>query len=127
MSAVERIAAVVEELRESASVETVYGDPIERGDRTAVPVASVGYGFGGGWGTGESDPEAVERNGSDAEEPVAQIVGSGGGIGGGASATPVGVLEITEEGTEFVRFEESRRAGVALFVGLVVGVLLGRR
>ncbi len=43
----ERIQSLAERLGERASVETVYGDPVSVGDRTVVPVASVGYGFGG--------------------------------------------------------------------------------
>lgn len=104
----EHFGGVVERLRESASVETVYGDPIERDGRTVVPVANVGYGFGGGWGTDDEE-------------------GEGGGVGGGASATPVGALEVDDETTRFVRFGDRRRVGVALFVGLVLGVLLRRR
>ena len=104
----ERFGDVADRLRESASTETVYGDPIERDGRTVVPVANVSYGFGGGWGTDDEE-------------------GEGGGGGGGASATPVGALEVTAETTRFVRFGDRRRVGVALFVGLVLGVLLRRR
>ncbi|WP_227354845.1 spore germination protein GerW family protein [Haladaptatus salinisoli] len=94
---------MAERLGERASVEAVYGDPISVGDRTVVPVASVGYGFGGG---GDED---------------------GGGMGGGVGATPVGALELTPDGTRFVRFSNPRRVGVALVVGFVLGVLFGRK
>lgn len=103
MDTFERIESLTERLRQSATVETVYGDPISVGDRTIVPVASVGYGFGSGGGE------------------------DGFGMGGGVGSTPVGVIEITPDETRFIRFEESRRVGLALVVGFVLGVLLMRR
>lgn len=59
-----------------ATVRMVYGDPIQRGEVTVVPVARARYGFGAGRGP----------NGGDGEE-------SGGG-GGGAQVSPVGYIEI---------------------------------
>ena len=100
---------IVERLQQSASVESVYGDPIESDDRTVVPVARIAYGFGSGGGEGEDD------------EP------GGFGGGGGLAATPVGALEITESDTRFIRFDEPRRMTVAFVVGLLVGRWLGRR
>ncbi len=91
----------------------MFGDPIERGDRTVVPVARVAFGFGGGYGSGG--------------KAESEQTGQGGGGGGGATATPVGALEITDEGTRFVRFEERRRSLGVLVVGVVAGLLLGRR
>jgi hypothetical protein len=60
-----------------ASVKAVFGEPIERGDLTIVPVARVRWGFGGGSGTSGGDAEAA---------------GSGGG--GGVAADPAGYIEI---------------------------------
>ena len=105
----ESLRSIVEDLRESAGVESVYGDPIEIGDRTIVPVARVAYGFGGGFGRGQG------------------AEGEGGGVGGGVSAQPAGVVEVAEGGTRFVRYGDRRRAGLALLAGLVLGLLLGRR
>jgi uncharacterized spore protein YtfJ len=110
---VSQIESIVERLQHSATVRSVFGDPIERGDRTVVPVARVGFGFGGGYGSG-GDEESEQS-------------GQGGGGGGGATATPVGALEITDGDTRFVRFEERRRSLGLLVLGLVVGVLLGKR
>ena len=102
--AFERIVAGI---RDRAGVETVYGDPVEVGDRTVLPVARVAYGFGGGSGEGED--------------------GTGFGGGGGVTATPVGALEVDEEGTRFVRFDERRRLLGAALVAFVVGLVVGRR
>ncbi|WP_049971020.1 GerW family sporulation protein [Haladaptatus cibarius] len=103
MASFKRIESLAERLRQSASVKTVYGESISAGDQTIVPVASVGYGFGG----------SGDENSS--------------GVGGGVGATPVGVVEITPDGTRCIRFAESRRVGVALVVGFLLGVLLKRR
>lgn len=97
-------------LRQNSGVETVYGDPIERDGRTVVPAAKVAYGFGGGFGTGGTDED-----------------GSGGGGGGGVAASPLGALEVTDDGTRFVRFQDRRRTLAAVVLGAAVGYLLGRR
>jgi len=115
---VTQIESIVERLQRSANVQTVFGDPIEHGDRAVVPVARVGFGFGGGVGRGATDGGATDES-----EPS----GEGGGGGGGAAARPVAALEITDDGTRFVRFSKQRRSLALLVVGAVVGVLLGRR
>ncbi|WP_266076396.1 spore germination protein GerW family protein [Haladaptatus caseinilyticus] len=99
----DRIESAMVRFHRSGTVERVYGDPISVDDRTVVPVANVGYGFGGG---GDDD---------------------GSGFGGGVRATPVGVVEISPNETRWIRFDESRRATLALVAGFVLGWLLKRR
>jgi uncharacterized spore protein YtfJ len=69
-----------------ASVKAVFGDPIERGDLTVVPVARVRWGFGGGSGTSGGAEEA-----------------SGSGGGGGVAADAIGYLEIRADQASFRR------------------------
>jgi uncharacterized spore protein YtfJ len=69
-----------------ATVAAVFGEPIERGDVTVIPVARVRWGVGGGAGSGP--------------EP-AQYGGTGAGGGGGVWADPVGYLEIRGDGAVF--------------------------
>ncbi len=102
MDAFERLEALLQQLRRNVGVETVYGTPIHLKNRTIVPIAKVGYGFGG-----------VGRGGSSH-------------VGGGATAKPVGALEVTPDGTQFVRFAESKRTLTAVGIGIVLGVLLAR-
>ncbi|MFB6136385.1 MAG: spore germination protein GerW family protein [Halobacteriaceae archaeon] len=98
----------VERLTERAGVDSVYGDAVERDGRTVVPVAKVAYGFGGGFGHGDDE-------------------GEGAGGGGGLAATPVGALEVGDDGTRFVRYDDGKgRLLLALLAGLLVGFLLGR-
>jgi uncharacterized spore protein YtfJ len=49
------IEGLLEHLRLMAQhigAKSVYGEPVVCGDKTIVPVASVAFGFGGGFGKG---------------------------------------------------------------------------
>src|SRR5438093_2491952 len=74
----ERLAEMV---GSKATIRTVFGEPISRGDVTVVPVARVRWGFGGGGGQA-------------ADVPSGTAGGSGGG--GGVLVDPVGYLELTD-------------------------------
>jgi hypothetical protein len=69
-----------------ASVKAVFGEPIERGDLTVVPVARVRWGFGGGSGSSEAEAKA-----------------SGSGGGGGVAADAIGYIEIRSGEATFRR------------------------
>ncbi len=79
---IERLASVI---GGRASVQAVFGEPVERGDVTVIPVARVRWGFGGGTGLMDAGPTP----------------GSGSGGGGAASADPAGYIEIGPDGTSF--------------------------
>ena len=72
----ERLAELV---GAKANVRAVFGEPIQRGELTVVPVARVRWGVGGGSGKSDAAPDGPA---------------SGSGGGGGAVADPVGFLEI---------------------------------
>ena len=144
-----QLDSLLEKLDESANVRAVFGDPIERDDRTVVPVARIAFGFGGGFGEShgvesddgddeERDATPGERGenagGDDRDEADGDVPrtggvaeSEGGGGGGGGVATPVGALEISDDGTRFVRFGDRRRSLALLVAGCVVGWLAGRR
>lgn len=123
MSAKELIEGAVDRLRASASVKTVYGEPIITEGKTVIPVAKVAYGFGAGHGSGTH-----ERKTPNGKKPVE---GEGEGAGGGVAAKPVGVVEITGQETKFVQFGAPKKLMITALVGAGVGVglglLLGRR
>jgi uncharacterized spore protein YtfJ len=75
-----------EAVGQKAQVSTIFGEPVERAHVTVIPVAKARFGFGGGGGSGARG----ER-----EE------GSGGG--GGAVVSPVGYIEVRDDGAEFKR------------------------
>ena len=77
-----------------ARAGAVFGDPVEKGGITVVPVAKVRYGFGGGSGSDTKD----EGDGSKHDE------GSGGG--GGLTASPLGFIEVHDGFAEFKRIND---------------------
>ena len=97
------LQSFAERVSTSASVRSVYGDPVVVGNRTVIPVAQVGYAFGGGGGARADSPNG------------------GGGGGGKAYARPSGALEVTPEGTRFIDFVDRPRMGAALALGFVLG------
>jgi len=118
-------APIAELLERSLSIRHVYGEPVQHGDTTVIPVAKVAYGFGAGGGRGLGHRlKAASDDGRSNEDPV-DAQGAGGG--GGVRMTPVGALEISPQGTRFVRFHPVAPWFAAAALGLTVGWLLGRR
>ena len=117
MSTKELIDSAVQHLRTSASVKTVYGDPVVSDGKTIIPVARVAYGFGGGTGTKKSAATAGGK------EPAADAVGEGGG--GGMTAKPVGVVEISGQETRFIQFGQTKKVAIAALIGSGIGLGLG--
>jgi uncharacterized spore protein YtfJ len=105
-SMIERIAASVQM---HANAKQVYGEPIERGATTIIPVARVQWGFGAG---------RLGRGGRE-----------GGGGGGGVRAYPSGFIELHDDRAEFRAIHDARSSsilgGIALG-GIVAGLLLGK-
>ena len=92
-------------LPQHIGAKSVYGEPIVCGDKTIVPVASVAFGFGGGFGQAPG-----ER-------------GEGGGGGGGFRGVPAGYIEITPAGTRFVPVRERQKIAVGILAGFALGFL----
>ncbi len=84
--------------------------------KTIIPVAKIAYGWGGGFGSKKT---------SEAEVRQPEAEGGGGGLGLGA--TPVGVVEITSEHTRLIEFGSKKKLAVALIVGAVLGIWMGKR
>jgi len=115
MNAAELLQKMGDTLGSTATVKSVFGEPIHANGKTVVPVAKVAYGFGGGAGTGKH--ESADRH------------GEGGGGGGGVRAFPAGALEITEGSTRFVPFIDPAWIAAAFTAGAVLATmfLLRRR
>jgi len=94
----------------TGKVQAVFGEPIEAHGRTIIPVAHVKYGLGAGGG-GEN------KTGSE------DAIGGAGG-GGGVKVTPIGVLEVTDAGTNFIRFFDPKMAARLVCAGIMIGFLL---
>ena len=94
-----------------ANVHSVFGEAIERGDTTIVPVARVRYGLGGG-----------ERLGS----PASSDGFHGAGAGAGVYVTPAGFIQLRNGGAEFHAIADPRAEAFrnfALLSGLGLSVL----
>jgi uncharacterized spore protein YtfJ len=104
----EVVHEIADRLGASASAKLAYGEPIQQDGRTVIPVAKVRYGFGGGGGKGHKSDE-------------------GGGGGGGLVAQPVGVIEISAEGTRFIEFFDTRKIVSLIALGMGLGLWLFRR
>jgi uncharacterized spore protein YtfJ len=117
MSATDMLQRISESLGSTANVRAVFGEPIDVGGKTVVPVAKVAYGFGAGSGTGRG------KGGDDAGRNA-----EGGGGGGWVRAFPAGALEITAGQTRFVPFTDLRWMAGAFAAGALAGMILfGRR
>ncbi len=103
------VEALAERLGGSASVIRVFGEPVQRGGVTVVPVASIRYGFGGGSGRHASGEE-------------------GGGGGGGLTARPVGFIELRGGRSRYRPIRDpARLLPLAFAAGLLAALAFGRR
>ncbi|MDY7040083.1 MAG: spore germination protein GerW family protein [Chloroflexota bacterium] len=89
MSSVDRLFDTFDDLRKNAQVNAVFGRPKTVGKRTIIPIAQISYGFGLGFGEGTSPGEEGKED-----------TGTGAGGGGRVTARPIGVLEVTPDGTQ---------------------------
>lgn len=111
------IERVAKGMSQNASVKYLYGDPIQSGHKTIIPVARIAYGFGGGYGHGPDKKKGgANTNATVDGSPSAE----GGGGGGGLRANLKGVYEITPEATRFIPANETK----PLLTGIVIGFLL---
>jgi uncharacterized spore protein YtfJ len=80
----------VSQLLDAASVESVYGEPVEHGETLVIPAAEVLgiLGMGGGGGSGNEQDEDERESGS----------GVGMGGGGRSFARPVAAIVVSPQG-----------------------------
>lgn len=130
LSVPEELTDAIEWVREGPSVDTAVGDPVERDGRTVVPVATVRYAFGGGWGAGGEGADEADSDEPEESDAEAGGYGQGGGLGGHVSVTPVGAFDVDDDGTRFLPAGDGGYSEWGTFViGLVtfaVGLLIGR-
>lgn len=94
-------------VRKDANVNRCFGEPVTTEGRTIIPVAKVSYGFGMG---AEQAPSAgLERSETQIRGPY----------GGGASSSPLGVIEVTREE---VRVKPTIDAEKVVMMRMLVGI-----
>jgi len=98
-----------EDARRQASVDGVFGKPIEADGKTLIPISSSLYGFGMGVGEGTSSksPEGAETD-------------SGGGLGGGGgyAARPIAMAVVDADGVHIQSILNEERIALA---GMLTG------
>ena len=110
------IEKLASNLGQNVSVKTVFGEPIQSGEKTIVPVARIAYGFGGGYGQGKKKRKGTTE---EATSPEEEPVGKGAG-GGGFKACAKGVYEITPTCTRFIPANSAEK----IFLGIAIGYFL---
>ncbi|GAC1564861.1 MAG: hypothetical protein NVS3B14_00820 [Ktedonobacteraceae bacterium] len=105
---------VLGHLVSSASVDNVFGQPVERDGVTVIPCSEISVGLGMGTGSGPVD----ERGNS---------TGSGGGGGGGSQGRPIAVIVISKEGVRVEPVLDLTKVALAsLTTGAFMLLWLGR-
>jgi uncharacterized spore protein YtfJ len=114
--AIETLRDTLDTFLSAASVDAVYGQPIEKDDTLIVPTAEViaGLGFGVGTGYGRSSKENRQGGGGDGS-------GGGGGGGGRVFSRPVAVIIASPEG---VRVEPVFDITKIILAGLTAGAFM---
>ena len=104
---IERLAELI---GAKAGVRAVFGEPVQQGGVTVIPVARVRWGFGGGGGRSEAAPDGPA---------------SGSGGGGGVAADPIGYVEIGSDGATFRPIREPHPSPVFLVAsGLTAAIVI---
>jgi uncharacterized spore protein YtfJ len=95
--AMDVIELTMERFLDTASVDLVYGDPVEHGDTLIIPTAEIlaGLGFGVGSGSGSAGKHD-EEDGEEGGEGYGE--GGGGGGGGRTFARPVAIVVSSPRG-----------------------------
>ena len=101
--AVEVVDTTLDRFLDAASVDMVYGEPIEYGNTLIIPSAELVAGLGFGVGAGSFTQPKKEQKEKEEDEPKEdQSGGSGGGGGGGGGgrifSRPVAVIIASPEG-----------------------------
>lgn len=106
----------------NASVKNVFGEPVQAGDTTIIPVAQIAYGFGGGSGQGPKKGMPILQGAEGTEQNNNKGEGAGGG--GGLVARPKGVYEVTAAGTRFIPAIDVKQLLMGIAIGFMLNVLL---
>jgi uncharacterized spore protein YtfJ len=122
----EDVNATMKTFIESASVDKVYGQPVEVGETKIIPTSEnlVVLGFGAGMGYGRGDFEGEES-------PPGQGIGEGaggggGGVGGRTLSRPVAVVIASPEGVRIEPVADRTKVIMAAITaaGFVAGMFL---
>ncbi|HEU4985140.1 MAG TPA: hypothetical protein VFT58_05820 [Nitrososphaera sp.] len=118
MTPKEIISSITERVKDTANVKVVFGDPVESGGVTVIPVASVKVAGGGGGGRGRG--VAVTEEGVEVE----------GGVGMGLQITarPLGYIEVVNGSAKLVPIVDVTKIAIgSMIAGTLALLTVGRR
>lgn len=101
------LASLADRIGARTGVSAVFGEPVERDGRTVITVAQSMWGSGAASGVSEED-------------------GYGSGGGGGAATKPLGYIEITSHGTEYVPLQRPWQDAKLIIAWAIAIWLVGR-
>ena len=108
------VEQVLGQLANSARVDAVFGQPVERAGTIIIPCAEIAVGLGMGTGSGPMDEHG-------------RPTGSGGGGGGGSRGRPIAVIVMSNDGVRVEPVLDLTRIVLATFTtGAFMLVWLGR-
>src|SRR5580658_6755929 len=113
MGSVALLQSLKESIFSQVGVKAIYGEPISAQGKTVIPVAKLMYGYGAGAGTGGVGNSSAQ--------------GEGGGGGAGVRAVPVGVIDVSDQGTVFVPITSRHKLAGAVVAGVGLGIFLSWR
>lgn len=110
MTPEEIINTITERVKDTANVKVVFGDPVESGGVTVIPVATVKVAGGGGGGKGHG--ATLTEEGMEVE----------GGMGMGLQITskPLGYIEIVNGSARLVPIADVTKLAIG---GMIAGTL----
>jgi uncharacterized spore protein YtfJ len=122
------INTTIKSFLETASVDRVYGKPIEVGSTKIIPTAEnlVIMGFGAGSGYGTADFEKSDEDDSPPGPGTGEGGGGGGGGGGRTLSRPVAVVIASPEGVRVEPVADRTKVIMAAITaaGFVAGMFL---
>lgn len=122
------LETLADRLNQRASVNNVFGEPIQAGDKVIIPVAQVILGMGGGYGRGiGQNKKSLSSDSSQTLSTDDELPSGGSGGGGGIYVIGKGVYEVTPTTTRFIPAHNWRQLVIALTAGFLLGRLFTPR
>ena len=102
------VEKIMSRVVDTAKVDAVFGQPVERGNATIIPCSEISVGFGFGSGSGPADEKGNQG-------------GGGAGAGGGARGRPIAAIVVTQDD---VRVEPIMDLTKVALAGMTTGTFM---